>query len=78
MRCRLSVGATELNVEVVNQGHLPAGFNLSQVPSGISGLGLVRALLPRKGAAISLEQDASGIVARLRLEPPAVTVLEPL
>ena len=78
VRCRLIVEAASLSVEVATVGHLPAGFALAQVPSGISGLGLVRALLPRKGSAISLLQDGDDVLARLRLEPPAVAVLEPL
>jgi hypothetical protein len=48
------------------------------VPPGISGLGLVRALLPRKGSAMTLAQQGDQVVACLRLEPPAVAVLEPL
>ena len=63
---------------VSNAGRLPAGFQLSAVPTGISGLGLVRALLPRKGAAMALTQQADQVLATLRLQPPAVTLLAPL
>ena len=76
--CRMVCSADELSLCVFNQGRLAAGFNLAQVPSGISGLGLVRALLPRKGAQISLAQDGPSVVARLRLSPPALALLEPL
>ena len=34
--------------------------------------------LPRKGASMSLEQRGDRVVAGLRLQPPAVTLLEPL
>ena len=78
VRCELQVGEAELSISVANAGQLPTGFSLAQVPAGISGLGLVRALLPRKGSAISLVQQGDEVVAQLRLAPPAVTVLEPL
>ena len=57
---------------------LVPGFTLSGIPAGVSGLGLVRSLLPRKGAKMSLDADGPEVVARLELTPPAVTVLEPL
>lgn len=78
VRCRLECGASGVLVSVANRARLPAGFSLAQVPSGISGLGLVRALLPRKGAAIHIDQRGEDVVASLRLEPPGVAVLEPL
>jgi two-component sensor histidine kinase len=74
VRCSLEVGQSELCISVRNRGHLAPDFHISQIPSGISGLGLVRALLPRKGAAISLESDGDDVVARLGLSPPAVAV----
>ncbi|MFO1336623.1 MAG: PAS domain S-box protein [Burkholderiaceae bacterium] len=76
--CRLVCEAAAVRISVASASRLPPGFHLSQVPPGISGLGLVRALLPRKGAAMTLEQQGDEVVATLRLEPPAVTVLEPL
>lgn len=76
--CRLECEEAALRICVASAGTLPAGFALAQVPPGISGLGLVRALLPRKGSAMSLEQQGSQVLATLRLEPPAVSLLEPL
>lgn len=76
--CRLDCEAAAVRISVTSDSRLPAGFTLAQVPPGISGLGLVRALLPRKGAAMTLEQQGEEVVAMLRLEPPAVTLLEPL
>jgi PAS domain S-box-containing protein len=78
VRCHMVCGAQDVRVEIANSGFLREGFELSQVPSGISGLGLVRALLPRKGAGISLHQVGSEVVATLSLAPPAVALLEPL
>lgn len=76
--CRLVCEDAAVRISVASASRLPAGFSLAQVPPGISGLGLVRALLPRKGSAMTLEQQGEQVVAMLRLEPPAVTVLEPL
>ncbi|MEK8034622.1 PAS domain S-box protein [Ideonella sp. DXS29W] len=78
VRCRLECEAAAVRVTVASASRLPPGFTLAQVPPGISGLGLVRALLPRKGSAMTLEQRGDEVEASLRLEPPAVTVLEPL
>lgn len=76
--CRLDCEDRAVRISVASASRLPEGFSLAQVPPGISGLGLVRALLPRKGSAMTLEQQGEQVVATLRLEPPAVTVLEPL
>ncbi|MBQ0933451.1 PAS domain S-box protein [Ideonella alba] len=76
--CQVHFGEQEVSIAVVNDGRLPEGFQLSAVPTGISGLGLVRALLPRKGAALALEQQGGSVVAALRLQPPAVSLLAPL
>jgi two-component sensor histidine kinase len=76
--CRLDCEAAAVRISVTSASRLPPGFTLAQVPPGISGLGLVRALLPRKGSAMTLEQQGEEVVATLRLEPPAVTLLEPL
>jgi PAS domain S-box-containing protein len=81
VRCQLvceeaSAGASII-LTVVSTGNLPPGFSLAAVPSGISGLGLVRSLLPRKGAQITLEQEGAEVVARLRLAAPALAVLAP-
>ena len=77
--CAMLCAEGEVAIAISNMGELPAGFVLANVPAGISGLGLVRALLPRKGAAMALEQQGPGrVVATLRLQPPAVAVLGPL
>jgi PAS domain S-box-containing protein len=76
--CRLHCESAAVRISVASTGQLPLGFSLALVPPGISGLGLVRALLPRKGSAMTLEQHGEQVIATLRLEPPAVAVLEPL
>jgi PAS domain S-box-containing protein len=75
--CRLECAADELVIAVVNDAVLMPGFDLALVPPGISGLGLVRALLPRKGAQLTLVQQGAQVWARLRLSPPGVSLLEP-
>jgi len=78
IQCRMICGPQDVRIAIANDGALPPGFSLSDVPSGISGLGLVRALLPRKGAGITLTQEGLLVVATLHLQPPGVAVLEPL
>jgi hypothetical protein len=60
-------------VLIVNPGALPEGFNLARIPGGVSGLGLVRALLPRRSARLTLSQrDAHLVQAMIELAPPGV------
>jgi hypothetical protein len=40
--------------------------------AGVSGLGLVKALLPRRGARLALDATSGVVQARLQLFPPAV------
>ncbi|MFT7723427.1 MAG: PAS domain-containing protein [Roseateles sp.] len=72
VRCQLICDAAGVVVEIVNPGRLPDGFVLQSVKSGVSGLGLVRALLPRRSAILSLEQQGGDVVCRLELLPPSV------
>ncbi|MGQ3096294.1 MAG: PAS domain-containing protein, partial [Roseateles sp.] len=72
VRCQLICDAAGVTVEIVNPGLLPEGFLLQNVKSGVSGLGLVRALLPRRSAILSLEQQGDDVVCRLELIPPSV------
>jgi anti-sigma regulatory factor (Ser/Thr protein kinase) len=70
--CRLRAAAADVTLEIVSRGVLREGFDLAGVPSGASGLGLVRALLPRRAAEFTLTQDGAEVVARVLLRPPAV------
>jgi two-component sensor histidine kinase len=72
VRCQLICDPAGVTVEIVNPGRLPEGFALQDVKSGVSGLGLVRALLPRRSAILSLEQQGEDVVCRLELIPPSV------
>ncbi|KQY81916.1 MULTISPECIES: PAS domain-containing protein [Roseateles] len=72
VRCQLICDPAGVTIEMVNPGRLPEGFVLQNVKSGVSGLGLVRALLPRRSAILSLEQAGDDVVCRLELIPPSV------
>jgi PAS domain S-box-containing protein len=74
--CRLVAHAVGVRVEIVNEGALPPDFRLEQRPQAVSGLGLVRALLPRRHATLSLEQRDTHIVATVTLSQPVVRLAE--
>ena len=77
IECCLHCNDAAVTVTVRSLGRLRDGFNLAQVPPGVSGLGLVRALLPRRTATMSLVQDGNSVLASIVLVPPGVTLLEP-
>ncbi|WP_418316569.1 PAS domain S-box protein [Piscinibacter sakaiensis] len=74
--CRLEAGEGEVRIVISNLGRLPEGFQLSRFPGGVSGLGLVRALLPRRSAVFTLEQHRDEVRATVALVPPGVTRLD--
>jgi two-component sensor histidine kinase/PAS domain-containing protein len=78
IRCRVDCTDATVVIAIANHGALRAGFSLADIPAGVSGLGLVRSLLPRKGARLALEAVGGSVVARLELAPPAVALLDPL
>jgi two-component sensor histidine kinase len=61
-------------IVISNTANLPPGFKLSNVPGGVSGLGLVRALMPRRNAQLKLEQSGAQVVASVALSPPCVSL----
>ncbi len=75
--CTLHCGEAGVRIAIGNRGRLPEGFNLARVPGGVSGLGLVRALLPRRSAALAIEQRGDQVVASVSLDPPSITRLDP-
>jgi len=78
IRCVLHCDEARLAISVFNPGQLREGFSLAQVPPGVSGLGLVRALLPRRTATLTLLQVGIEVEAKVVLVPPSITLLEPL
>ena len=72
VHCELSAAGDGLRVTIRNAGRLREGFSLAQFPGGVSGLGLVRALLPRRSATLTLSQQGDEVVTEVVLEPPSV------
>ncbi len=64
--------ADDVVVEIRNTARLRDGFDLARVPGGVSGLGLVRALLPRRSSVLAIEQQGDEVLARVVLRPPSV------
>ena len=74
---RLVSGEGGVQVVIANPGRLPAGFSLARYPGGVSGLGLIRALLPRRSASLAMVQEGDRVVATVALVPPGVTRVDP-
>ena len=70
--CVIESAAAAVRIAISNEATLPAEFSLSRVPGGVSGLGLVRALLPRRSATLSIEQVGPQVVASVTLQPPGI------
>jgi PAS domain S-box-containing protein len=76
--CTLVCGDDGARVRIANRATLPSGFNLARFPGGMSGLGLVRSLLPRRSASLDIEQQGDQVVATVSLSPPGIRKLEPM
>jgi hypothetical protein len=73
--CRLRCSETGVQVVIRNRGQLPADFDLTRVRGGVSGLGLVRALLPRRCALLAMSQEGAEVVTTVSIGPPAVILV---
>jgi PAS domain S-box-containing protein len=69
---RVTARPDGMDFVIENPGSLRPGFSLAEIPAGVSGLGLVKALLPRRGARLALDATSGVVQARLQLFPPAV------
>jgi two-component sensor histidine kinase len=67
-----SVEGEQIAITISNRGRLPPGFELARFRGAISGLGLARALLPRRSATLTLAQQGEEVVARVQLRAPSV------
>jgi PAS domain S-box-containing protein len=76
--CTLVCDDAGVQVLIDNVATLAVDFNLARVPGGVSGLGLVRALLPRRSASLTIEQRGDRVAATMSLQPPSVTRLAPM
>jgi hypothetical protein len=72
LRCETSVDGEVVSISIANHGQLPPGFDLARYPGSLSGLGLARALLPRRTATLALAQVGDEVVARVQLRAPSV------
>ena len=70
--CTIDAGADGVRIAISNTATLSAGFSLARFPGGVSGLGLVRALLPRRSATLAIEQCGAQVVATVSLRPPGI------
>jgi two-component sensor histidine kinase len=77
IRCRLAAQGEGVALRIAGRGRLPPGFDLQQRRSAVAGLGLVRALLPRRHAGFTLQQQDQDVVAEVALQPPAVRLPAP-
>lgn len=75
--CMLVSHDRGVNVRITNTGQLPAGFNFDQVRGGVTGLGLVRALAPRRSSTITLRQEGPQVITELQLRPPGIRLITP-
>jgi PAS domain S-box-containing protein len=71
--CEMDCGDDGVRIVIGNAGLLGANFSLARIPGGVSGLGLVRALMPRRSATLTLEQSGQRVIATLALVPPGIT-----
>ncbi|MEO5735093.1 MAG: PAS domain S-box protein [Rubrivivax sp.] len=62
-----------VRIRIASPARLAPGVDPDRVRGGVSGLGLVRALLPRRHARLSLQQQGDDVVAEIVLSPPGVT-----
>ena len=69
---RVTTRPDGMEMAIENPGTLKDGFNLAQISASVSGLGLVKALLPRRGARLVVERTGAVVSTRLQLFPPAI------
>jgi PAS domain S-box-containing protein len=72
VRVRVAGRSDGMEFVIENSGQLAPGFSLADIAASVSGLGLVKALLPRRGARLTLETAGTLVLTRLLLAPPAV------
>ncbi len=76
VRCRVEADGERVLISIASRAQLKVGFDFAQMRGGVSGLNLVRALLPRRSTALALTQQGDEVVAALELRPPGVRVPE--
>ncbi|MDE2614995.1 MAG: PAS domain S-box protein, partial [Burkholderiales bacterium] len=74
VRCRVACDGQGVAIRIASRAQLAPGFDLAKVRGGVTGLGLVRALLPRRSATLDIRQQGDDVVAEVTLRPPSVRV----
>jgi two-component sensor histidine kinase len=77
LRCTLLSQDGGVRIDILSPGLLPEDFSVDRVRGGVSGLGLVRALLPRRSARLTLTQDGEWVRTCVELHPPGIHLLAP-
>lgn len=72
VHCRLEADGDNALLTLRHAGRLAPDFDLARYPGGVSGLGLVRALLPRRSSQLSLDNDGDEVRTTVHLRPPSV------
>jgi two-component sensor histidine kinase len=75
LSCTMLSSDQGVSIRIRGPGQLPPDFRLDRVPGGVSGLGLVRALLPRRSAKLSLTQDGPDVLTCVELTPPGISLI---
>jgi len=70
----LSAHGDTVRIRIAGRGTLAQPKDFERMRGDISGLGLVRALLPRRSSTMSLLQEGELVVATLELRPPGIRV----
>ena len=70
--CMLEQLPDGARLRITNRASLPPEFSLQRIPGGVSGLGLVRALLPRRHATLAIEQTGDDVMTTVDLQSPVV------
>ncbi|MGC4062650.1 MAG: PAS domain S-box protein [Aquabacterium sp.] len=75
LRCTVQSSEQGVSICIRSPGQLPPDFRVDRVPGGVSGLGLVRALLPRRSAKLALTQDGNEVLTCVDLTPPGISLI---
>lgn len=75
IRVTLAAAADGVIIEITNTGQLPMDFDFAGERGLGTGLTLVRALLPRRGASLAYSQSGNRAGCRLTLVPPVISLV---
>jgi PAS domain S-box-containing protein len=77
VRASIALRDRSLVLSIANDGRLPDGFSLERLPTSPSGLGLIKALLPRRGTRLTLQPQGDAVLAELHLGAPVIRLASP-